>query len=129
MEVIILKATVDNNQGFTLIEIMAVLIIMGIIIGTIGLKMFSFTDTANYRATEVSVSELNAREKLTWHKANLSTTGYTNDTDIFNMVDYTSGNIHWSNIGILGGTLTTDGGSVWLSRTPSNKGQPGSWSM
>ena len=123
-----MKATVNNNQGFTLIEIMAVLIIMGIIIGTIGLKMFSFTDTASHRAIEVSVAELNAREKLTWHKVNLSTTGYINDVSIFNMIDYTSGNIHWNNIGILGGTLTTDGVDVWINRTPSNKEQPGGWS-
>lgn len=123
-----MKATVDNNQGFTLIEIMAVLIIMGIIIGVIGLKMFSFTDTARQRAVDTTVSELNGREKLTWHKANLSIIGYTNDTDIFNMIDYTSGNISWNDIGISGGTLTTDGGGVWLNRTPSNKDQPGRWS-
>jgi len=123
-----LKATVRNNQGFTLIEIMAVLIIMGIIIGVIGLKMISFTDTAKQRAVDTTVSELNGREKLTWHKANLSTIGYINDTDIFNMIDYTSGNIYWNSIGILGGELTTDGAGVWINRTPSNKGQPGSWS-
>jgi len=127
--VIRLKATVNNNQGFTLIEIMAVLIIMGIIIGIIGLKMFSITDTANQRTTELTVSELNSRENLTWHQTNLSTTGYTNDNDLFNMVDYTSGNINWDNIGILGGTLITDIGGVWVNRTPSNKDQPGKWSM
>ena len=123
-----MKATVSNNQGFTLIEIMAVLIIMGIIIGVIGLKMFSFTDKASYRAIESSIAELNAREKLTWHKVNLSITGYTNDTNIFNMVDYTSGNIHWNSIDILGGELTNNRIDIWVNRTPSNKNQPGSWS-
>lgn len=122
-----MKATVNNNQGFTLIEIMAVLIIMGIIIGIIGLKMFSLTDTAVQRTVDLTVSELNSRENLTWQQTNLNTTGYTNDNDLFNMVDYTSGNINWNNIGILGGILTTDIGGIWLNRTPSDKGQAGRW--
>ena len=73
-----------NNKGFTLIEIMAVLVIMGVII-SVGMHKINFiTDSAEQRALETGVAELNAREMLFWTNAKFAPGGWTgNGGDTF----------------------------------------------
>jgi prepilin-type N-terminal cleavage/methylation domain-containing protein len=75
--------SVLNQKGFTLIELISVLIIMGVI-GSVAIKKYDLlTDTANERVLTVAIKELNVRESLTWTNMKISGDGYTNDGDVY----------------------------------------------
>ncbi|MBT8356166.1 MAG: prepilin-type N-terminal cleavage/methylation domain-containing protein [Deltaproteobacteria bacterium] len=77
-----MTSLVKNRQGFTLIEIMAVLVIMGVMASVAVSKINDISGTADVRALETGVAELNAREMLYWTNAKFATGGWTADTDI-----------------------------------------------
>ena len=55
-----------NNKGFTLIEILAVLLVVGIIAGTVAYKLIDLGGSASHKAAVYFVSELNQLEKHAW---------------------------------------------------------------
>ena len=58
------KPILQNQKGFTLIELISVMIIMGVM-GSVAVKKVDFiTDTASTEALALAVKELNARESL-----------------------------------------------------------------
>ena len=59
------KICLSNTKGFTLIEIMATLVIISVI-SSVGVQKYDeITHTANQRVLEVAFSDLNSRELLT----------------------------------------------------------------
>ena len=55
-----------NRQGFTLVELIAVLLLIGIL-GTLAIPRYIELDaSANLRGVDAAVSELNGREGLIW---------------------------------------------------------------
>jgi prepilin-type N-terminal cleavage/methylation domain-containing protein len=62
------RPSLRNQNGFTLIELISVMVIMGVM-GSVAVKKVDFiTDTASTRALAIAVKELNVRESLVWSK-------------------------------------------------------------
>lgn len=62
------KSQLRDHHGFTLLEIVAVLIILGILIAVAIPRYFSVPQSAAEAALKTAVVELNARENLAWGK-------------------------------------------------------------
>ena len=119
----------QNRSGFTLIEIMVVLIILGVLASIVQYKLVDLGDSAENRAIEVGVMELNAREKLTWTDFKLSSSGWTNDNAVFATMDMNlSPGYSWIAVPAnSGGTLQFKSKSVVLTRDSSTNESAGQW--
>ena len=123
------RFSISNQQGFTLIELISIMIILGVLATTVIKKFDILSDTASQRALLAGVSELNARESLTWTNMKMSPTGWTNDADLFTGIDTNLGGDYvWTDgPNALGGTLTFDSESKILNRTASTASSWGRW--
>ena len=119
----------DNQKGFTLIELISILVIMGVLVSVAIKKYDIISERANITALESGIRELRTRESVSWFKIKLSDTGYTNDADVYNAVDKSLGQEYiWNpGPGITGGKLHFKSQSANLSRAQSTPNSPASW--
>jgi len=122
-------ALIANRRGFTLIELMAVMVIMGVMVSVATKKFDILSDTASNTAIKAGVRELNTQESLVWIQMKLSETGWITDLDIYNAVDKNLGaGYSWNpEPNISGGTLHYKSQSVVLARNESKRNSVGSW--
>ena len=76
-----------DQKGFTLIEIVSVMIIMGVVASVSIQKFEVVSDTASERALITGIKELNVRESLAWSNMKISNTGYTQDEDLWTAIE------------------------------------------
>jgi prepilin-type N-terminal cleavage/methylation domain-containing protein len=120
---------IRNHEGFTLIELISVVIIMGVM-SSVAIKKVDFiTDTASSKALSIAVKELNVRESLVWSNIKISDDGYTTDSDVFAALDKDLGAKFKWNSGptIDGGTLHCEYQSIVLNRIYSTSSVAGKW--
>ncbi len=118
-----------NQKGFTLIELISIMIILGVI-GSVAIKKYdNLTNTARERILTTAVKELNVLESLIWTNMKISSDGYTNDVDVYTALNTNIGSrLRWNpgpNIG--GGTLHCESQSCVLTRTPSTNTAAAKW--
>lgn len=123
---------IAGEQGFTLLELIAVLVILSVLAAIAIPRYLSIDESARQRAIDAGIAELNGRETLTWSNIKITSTGYLDDATLFPQVHTTLGTDYsW-----VGGHPNKDGGTlrfkestlVPLSRTESTFEKPGYWS-
>jgi prepilin-type N-terminal cleavage/methylation domain-containing protein len=130
-----MKSLLKNKQGFTLIEIMAVLVIMGVMASVAVSKINDISGTAEYRALETGIAELNAREMLYWTNAKFAPGGWSGNggdggvwavmvlnTDVGSEYSWSAGPV------ALSGTLNFGSRFIALTRTISTNTTAARWS-
>ena len=144
-------------RGFTLVEIIAVLVILSLLGSFAVVKFIDITTTAKKQKIYEGIAEYNSREKLLWGQTMLSKkfdNVYDFDRDIYANMDpfldpghtYSSGTEtdseegdNWdythksygdaSNGRVYKGTLTFQGVTADLERTPATYESPASWKI
>ena len=119
-----------NQKGFTLIELISVMIIMGVVASVSIQKFDVVSDTAGVKALHLGIKELNVRESLTWSNIKISGDGYSSDAELFPLVDTNLGDAYRWDPGpdiLAGGTLHFKGNSIALNRQQSTETTAGKW--
>lgn len=119
-----------TQQGFTLIEIIAVLIILGILAAVAVPKFIDVAANADQRSLDLGVAELNQRESLVWANIMLSDGGWSGDAGTFSQMNVDLGTgYQWPAAATAsGGTLRFGSASAALTRAPSTSLSAGRWS-
>ncbi|MFT6179348.1 MAG: prepilin-type N-terminal cleavage/methylation domain-containing protein [Akkermansiaceae bacterium] len=121
--------TKKTKKGFTLIEVIAVLVLLGILAAIAVPKYVDMAENARNRAIDAGVSELNGRESLTWSNVKLSQAGWVDDATTFALVDTDLEGDYSYNVAatVAGATLEFQTATVPLTRTASTDTSPGRW--
>jgi len=116
-----------NQKGFTLVEILAVLVILGVIVGMTIPKFVSIDKNAEQQGINMAIVDLNGQEMKVWAEGKFNR-GWT-DQEIFNQVDYQINGYTWISIDISGGELEFGRTTAQLVRELSTSDAPARWSL
>ena len=113
-----------REDGFTLIELIAVMIILGVISFLVIPRFTQFGNTATERVIDLAIDELNTREEMIWHNVKLE--GYTGDdveSEVYLRRDWDIGNGTTVNET----SITVRGTSAAVHRDPATMQKPAIW--
>jgi prepilin-type N-terminal cleavage/methylation domain-containing protein len=119
-----------NGKGFTLVEIIAVLVILGILASVAVPRYVDLENNAKQKAIDTVVSEINARESLTWANHKISASGFVDDATIFGEINFDFDPSYTWNSGnptVSSEILNFKGESFSLSRNASSYLDPAVW--
>ena len=118
-----------NNRGFTLVEIMAVLIILGIMVAIAVPRYITLTETATKAGIDRAIIDLNGRDTKCWTEAKFNEDGWRDDQRVFDSCDYQIKEYKWLGLNQTGGTLVFKEVMIELNRRQSAGHEPANWSI
>lgn len=128
---IIAARSITNRNGFTLVEIIAVLLILSVLAAIAVPKFINLDANAKEHGIYSGIGELNGRETLVWANTKLaSPDGWQNDDQVFANIDTNLGaDYNWNgDVNANGGTIEFQSAvSAVLTRVPSDSNTPGMW--
>lgn len=118
-----------NSKGFTLIELIAVLVILSTLFALVIPRFIDLAESAERKALDFAIAELDSRECLAWAKIKLSVPGWQNDDEVRAHVDYNLGSEYSWRAGpeATGGTLDFKAKYLNLHRTESTNTSAPDW--
>jgi prepilin-type N-terminal cleavage/methylation domain-containing protein len=126
------KLPSPRQKGFTLIELVAALVIISMLAAAFISRYIDLDANARLRAVDSAVAELNGRESLTWSRIKMTPDGWLDDNlQVWEQMDKNLGH-YYSWVGSpdpSGGKLRfEESPGILLSRTASTSSQPAIWS-
>ncbi len=126
------KNVIRDGRGFTLIEIIAVLIVISVLAAIAVPKYIDLDAHAKEHGIDAGIAEMNGRESLVWANTKLaSPSGWQSDAQVFANIDTRLGlDYTWASVpDATGGRLTFQLSVMAdLERSPSENGKPAHWS-
>jgi prepilin-type N-terminal cleavage/methylation domain-containing protein len=122
----------NNQKGFTLIEMIAVMLVIGILSAIAMPRFVDLESNAKQKTIDTFKSEINGRESLTWANHKISGSGFVSDVKIFADLNFDPGPHYRWNPGDpkrSGGTLKFKGQFFTFSRTASTDLKPAVWTQ
>lgn len=125
------RHTLTKQNGFTLVEIISVLIILSVLAAIAVPKFIHLDVNAKEHGIDAGIGELNGQECLVWANAKLAPNGWQDDAQVFSLINPDLGpDYEWTvgpNAG--GGTLMFQSSAdTELLRDPSELSKPARWS-
>ena len=119
-----IRKKTKSPNGFTLIEVIAVLVLLGILAAVAIPRFVDLGITARERALDAAIAELNSRESLEWGRSQIRPEGWSSDVlpnlDLGDQYDTSA-------LTDMGGNLVFQTNSVTLTREAATRESPGLW--
>ena len=119
----------SDHKGFTLVEIIAVLVILSVLSAIVVPRFINLDVNAKIRGLEYGVAELNGRESLSWANIKLSDSGWINDAQVWSILNTDLGEDYSWDVTPTetGGTLEFKESTQSLTRNLSTFSDPAFW--